>query len=98
MEFQTPPLYFMIHVVTGMISYFYPIIIILSLMYQFLQLALNGRFFLFEWKFKTGHSLAYTLYKISQYVGGYLLVYGYSSYYEKINGQPLTVDTVTNMF
>ncbi len=47
MQFQTPPLYFLIHVVTGMVSYFFPIIIILSLMYQFLQLALNGRFFLF---------------------------------------------------
>ena len=98
MEFQTPPLYFIIHVVTGMISYFYPFIIILSLMYQFLQLALNGRFFLFEWKFKTGNSLGYTLYKISQYLIGYLAVYRYSSYYMKINNQPLTIDTITNAF
>ena len=98
MEFQTPPLYFIIHVVTGMISYFYPIIIILSLMYQFLQLALNGRFFLFEWKFRTGNSLAYTLYKISQYVFGYAMIYGYSSYYMRLNGQPLSVDTIVNAF
>ena len=87
MQFQTPPLYFLIHVLTGMISYFYPIIIILSLMYQFLQLALNGRFFLFEWEFKTGNSLAYTLYKISQYVLGYALVYGFSSHCTRLNAR-----------
>lgn len=75
----------MIHVVTGMVSYFFPIIIILSLMYQFLQLALNGRFFLFEWEFKTGNSLIYTLYKISQYVFGYALVYGFSSHCTRLN-------------
>lgn len=77
MEFQTPPLYFVSHIIAGMLSYFYPIIIILILVYQFLQLALNRRFFLFEWKVKTGNSLAYTLYKISQYMFGYGLVYVY---------------------
>ena len=64
-------------------------------MYQFLQLALNGRFFLFEWEFKSGNSLIYTLYKISQYVFGYALAYGYSSHSTQLNdhqawqGQPI---------
>jgi hypothetical protein len=78
MNFQTPPLYFIIHILLGMISYFYPIIILLFLVYQFTQLALNGRFFLFEWEFKPGNSFAYTLYKIAQYTVGYTIVYVYS--------------------
>jgi hypothetical protein len=77
MKFETPPLYIVSHIIAGMLSYFYPIIIILILMYQFLQLALNRRFFLFEWKVKTGNSFTYTLYKISQYIVGYALVYVY---------------------
>jgi hypothetical protein len=77
MEFQTPPLYIFSHILVGMLSYFYPIVIILILMYQFLQLALNKRFFLFEWKVKTGNSFSYTLYKISHYMIGYALVYVY---------------------
>jgi len=67
-------------------------------MYRSLQLALNRHFFLFEWKFKTGNSLTYTLYMISQYVIGYIAIYSYSSYYMKINNQPLTIDTITNAF
>ena len=85
MQFQTPPLYFISHILLGMLSYFYPLIIILIIMYQFLQLAINGRFFLFEWEFKTGNSLIYTLYKISQYVLGYALVYGFSSHCTRLN-------------
>ena len=79
MQFQTPPLYVISHIIFGMISYFYPIFIILIIMYQFVQLALNKRSFLFEWKFKSGNSLIYTLYKLSHYVFGYALVYGYLS-------------------
>lgn len=78
MRFETPPLYFIIHILLGMMSYFYPVIILLFLVYQFIQLALDGRFFLFEWKFKPGNSFAYTLYKIVQYTVGYAIVYMYS--------------------
>lgn len=78
MHFQTPPLYFIIHIIFGMISYFYPVLILIIFAYQFTQLALDGRFFLFEWKFEPGNSFAYTLYKIMQYAIGYFIVYIYS--------------------
>lgn len=81
MRFQTPPLYFIIHVLLGMISYFYQDIIPIFLLYQFTQLALDGRFFLFQWEFKSGNSLTYTLYKLTQYMIGYAIMYVYSVCY-----------------
>jgi hypothetical protein len=76
-SFETPPLYLAIHIILGMISYFYPILIILIIAYQLLQWILGYRFFLFSWQIKQGNSLDYTLYKLMQYAAGYFTVYGY---------------------
>ena len=75
MNYETPPLYMAIHVISGMIAYFYPILIILMVAYQLVQLVLNCRFFLFSWKIEKGNSAPYTFYKIMQYVVGYCMVY-----------------------
>ena len=75
MEYHTPPLYMASHVIMGMIAYFYPILIVLIIGYQLLQLALNCRFFLFSWKIERGNSAIYTLYKIMQYAVGYAVGY-----------------------
>lgn len=76
-SFETPPLYLAIHVISGMIAYFYPILIVLIIAYQLLQWILGCRFFLFSWQIKQGNSFEYTLYKIMQYVVGYSAVYSY---------------------
>ena len=77
MEYETPPLYLGIHILSGMISYFYPVLMILFLSYQLFQWICNVRFFFFSWEIKEGNSTFYTFYKIMQYVVGYLMVYIY---------------------
>jgi len=68
---ETPPLYIAVHIVGGAVSYFYPILIALFIAYQLLQLAFNIRFFVFTMEIKSGNSILYTLYKISQFFVGY---------------------------
>jgi len=73
--YQTPPLYMAIHVVGGAISYFYPILIGLFVVYQLLQLVLGVRFFVFTMEIRRGNSILYTLYKLAQFFVGYGLAY-----------------------
>jgi len=75
----TPSIYVAIHVISGMIAYYFPILIILMVGYQLLQLVLNCRFFLFSWEIKKGNSAPYTFYKILQYIVGYAAVFSYES-------------------
>ena len=69
--YQTPPLYMAIHVAGGAVAYFYPILLILFLVYQVLQLSLNIRFFVFTMEIHEGNSILYTLYKTAQFFVGY---------------------------
>jgi len=69
--YQTPPLYMAIHVAGGAVAYFYPILLILFLAYQLLQLSLNIRFFVFTMEIHEGNSILYTLYKMAQFFVGY---------------------------
>jgi len=85
MKYETPPLYMAIHVVSGMIAYFYPILIILMIGYQLVQLALNCRFFIFSWKIEKGNSSLYTFYKIMQYVVGYSAAYSMNFFWDFYN-------------
>ena len=80
--YQTPPLYMLTHVAGGALAYFYPILLILFLAYQLLQLSLNVRFFVFTMEIREGNSILYTLYKIAQFFVGYGLaaVFSYASY------------------
>ena len=75
MKYQTPPLYFASHILLGIIAYFYPILIVFIIGYQFLQLALHKRFFVFSWKIEEGNSVGYTCYKLMQYAIGYAVGY-----------------------
>jgi len=77
-SFETPPLYLAIHVISGMVAYFYPILLILIIAYQLLQWILDCRFFLFSWEIKKGNSFGYTMYKLMQYITGYSTVYSYN--------------------
>ena len=75
MKYETLPIYIAIHVLVGMIAYFYPILILPIIVYQLVQFTLNCRFFVFSWKIEKGNSASYTLYKIMQYVLGYCAAY-----------------------
>lgn len=81
---ETPPLYMAIHVISGMIAYYFPVLIVLMVGYQLLQLVLNCRFFLFSWEIKKGNSAPYTFYKILQYIVGYAAVFSYESITEML--------------
>ena len=69
--YQTPPIYMATHIAGGALAYFYPILLILFMAYQLLQLALNVRFFVFTMEIHEGNSILYTLYKIAQFLVGY---------------------------
>ena len=77
--YQTPPLYMAIHVAGGAVAYFYPILLILFLVYQLLQLSLNIRFFVFTMEIHEGNSILYTLYKTAQFFVGYGLAAVFSA-------------------
>jgi hypothetical protein len=59
------------HIAGGALAYFYPILLILFMAYQLLQLTLNIRFFVFTMEIHEGNSILYTLYKIAQFLVGY---------------------------
>ena len=71
MMYQTPPLYMVIHLAGGAVSYFFPFLVILFVAYQLLQLILNIRFFFFTMEIHEGNSILYTLYKLAQFFVGY---------------------------
>jgi len=71
--YQTPPLYMALHVAGGAISYFYPLLIWLFVVYQLVQLVLGIRFFVFTMEIRKGNSILYTLYKLSQFFVGYAI-------------------------
>jgi len=55
--YEKPSAYLIIHIFLGIISIFYTPLLWIFLGYQFLQLILNKRFFLFEWRIKNGNSI-----------------------------------------
>lgn len=73
--YETPPLYLASHLLIGVISYFYPLLFLLFIAYQLLQLTLGVRFFLFSWEIKKGNSPIYTYYKIMQTAVGVFLTH-----------------------
>ena len=81
--FNTPLLYVAFHLIIGMFSYYYPILIIFIIAYQLLQWILGCRFFLLSWQIKQDNSFDYTLYKITQYIIGYFIVYCYEKLKQK---------------
>jgi len=73
MIYQKPIIYTLSHVIIGFVGYFYFELLILFLIYQFSQLLMNKRFFLFEFKLKEGNSLEHTLYKLRETLVGFVL-------------------------
>jgi hypothetical protein len=73
MIFQRHPIYLVTHVILGVIGYFYPKVLYLTIGYQFAQYFLNIRFFLFEGAIKSGNSLQHTAIKLIEVGVGYIL-------------------------
>ena len=74
--YEKPFYYTIIHILIGIVAYYYHEVGALYLMYQFLQLYLGKRFFLFQWKIENGNTLVHTLIKIGEFMIGILSVYG----------------------
>ena len=70
--YEKPSKYLIIHVTLGIISFFYRPLIWIFLAYQFLQLVLNKRFFIFEWRIKKGNSIEHTVVKLLEFFAGFL--------------------------
>ena len=83
MKYQTPPVYFTIHILMGFFSYYYPLFIPVFLSYQFLQYFTNSRLFLLSTTIERGNSFEYTLYKCTQFLVGYLIAFLYNLYNTK---------------
>jgi hypothetical protein len=86
--YQTPPLYMAIHIAGGVLAYFYPILLLLFVAYQMLQLSLNIRFFAFTMEIREGNSILYTLYKIAQFLLGYGIAASIASFRSRSNHRP----------
>ena len=57
----------------GIVGAWYPIVLILAIVYQLLQYILNIRFFIFETTIRTGNSLIHTTMKVFEIFIGYIL-------------------------
>lgn len=75
MTIYTKPIpYTISHIVCGMISFYYPSIGFLFIVYQLIQLYINKRFFLLELKLKDGNSVDHTLVKLTEFFIGYVSI------------------------
>ena len=71
--FKRHPIYLITHLILGFLGYFYPEVLYATIGYQFLQYALDIRFFLFEGVIKSGNSLEHTAVKLGEVGLGYIL-------------------------
>ena len=71
--FKRHPVYLITHLILGVIGYFYPEVLYATIGYQFLQYALDIRFFLFEGVIKSGNTLNHTAVKLGEVGVGWLL-------------------------
>ena len=77
--YEKPTYYIVIHMLIGVFTYYYTIIGIIYVIYQFTQLYLDKRFFLFEWKIENGNTLFHTLIKIAEFLVGILSAYKFNA-------------------
>ena len=73
MLFERPPIYAVTHILIGFFGAWYPIILLLALVYQLFQYFFNIRFFLFEFAVKSGNSIKHTSLKIVEMFIGYFI-------------------------
>jgi hypothetical protein len=77
--YEKPIYYTIIHILIGILSYYYHELGMIYLIYQFAQLYLGKRFFVFEWKIKNGNTLVHTLIKIAEFMVGVLSAYKFNA-------------------
>jgi len=70
-----PVIYSTIHFSSGVIGYFYPIILALSVGWHIMQYVLNIRIYLFQLTYRKGNSLEHTSVKLLEVLGGFLLAF-----------------------
>jgi hypothetical protein len=68
------PIYVIIHVLSGVLAYFVPVIIPFIIMYHALQYMMDVRFFGFQGEIRWGNSFEHTVIKLLEVLAGYLLV------------------------
>lgn len=74
--YEKPFYYTLIHILIGVLSYYYCILGIIYVIYQFGQLYFNKRVFLFQWKIENGNTFLHTLIKIGEFILGIIIAYG----------------------
>ena len=85
---KIPLLYLLSHIILGFISYYYNKLVILFLIYQFIQYYFNIRFFLLDVKcfhnikkcYKKNNNILHTSKKITQFIYGYLIAFFFNKY------------------
>ena len=68
-----PPIYIVIHVISGMIAFKYPILLVAIVGYHMFQLAFGIRLFVFDGNFQKGNSVEHTALKLAEVGLGYAL-------------------------
>jgi hypothetical protein len=73
--YEKPVYYTIIHILIGVVSYYINILGMIYIIYQFTQLYLNKRFFLFQWKIEDGNTIFHTFIKLGEFMIGWLFAY-----------------------
>lgn len=71
--YERPPHYAWSHILFGFVAVWFPMIGILAISYQLLQLAFHVRTFPIEWRIEKGNSVAHTGLKLAEMSVGYLI-------------------------
>jgi hypothetical protein len=69
------PIYVILHVLSGALAYFYPILLVPIVGYHALQYVMGVRFFGFQGEIRPGNSLEHTAVKLLEVGAGYLTAY-----------------------
>jgi hypothetical protein len=68
-----PPFYTASHIASGVLSYYFPIIFPLIVIYHGIQYVMNIRFFILEKAIRPGNSLSHTILKLAETLLGLLV-------------------------
>jgi hypothetical protein len=67
-----PPFYTASHIASGVLSYYYPFLFPIVILYHVVQYGMNIRFFILEKAIRQGNSLSHTLLKLTEILIGLL--------------------------
>lgn len=73
--YRKPLYYTFIHIISGIIAFYNIWFGVFFIIYQFSQLAINKRFFIFQGKIEEGNSLCHTTSKLEEFMIGILIGY-----------------------